>query len=548
MKKYIAILGITLGLSNVQAQNIEELMRYTQTEPLGTARFRALSGAFGAVGGDLSAISLNPASSSIFNNNQLAVTTSIYGSTNRTNYFGSTSEERLNDFDLNQLGGVLVFKTKKSGAKVNKFALAVNYEKQNNFNDAVSVKGVNPNNSIANYFLHHANKNGGVSAFDIDSFYYSHVFDANQNAYVEDYGFLANYFNTSEYAISNNLAPYIYQYLGETGGAFSFNDQQAFLGFESFIIDVADNYNDSNNRVYKSLVAEGGNYHQEHSIISSGYNGKLTVNGSISLHDRLIIGVNLNSHFSDFTRNSKFFERNNNPLSVNDRVKRIYFDNDTHTFGNGFSLQLGTILKVNKFLRLGASYESPTWHKLADEISQKLTVVSGNNLRELQPDVVNPNLTLVFEPYRIRTADKLNLSGALIFGKRGFLNIDYGWKFYERMQLRPEDEFEEQNSSIGNTFVNSKQLAVGGECKIERWSLRGGYRYETSPYIKKSLMSDLKGYSLGLGYNFGGTKVDIAYSTTSREVAKPIFDAGLIDNFTKNLRSNNLTATLSFEL
>lgn len=546
MKKIFLILGLVTVFTELKAQNIQDLLRYSQTEPVGTARFRGLSGAFGAVGGDLSAISLNPASSSIFNNNQFGVSLNNNYVSNRTNYFGTSSRENTNDFELNQLGAVFVFKSDNKKAKVNKFALSVNYEKQNNFNDATLVNGVNPNNSIANYFLNHANKNGGISAFDIDRFYYSHVLN-DQNVYVENYGFLANYFNTSQSNIQNNLGSYIYQYLGETGGTSSYSDQQAFLGFESYIIDVADDYNNSTNRKYKSLVAEGGNYNQEHSIVSTGYNGKLTFNGSVSIKDKVVLGLNLNSHFSDYTRLSRFVERNSNPMIANDRVKRIYFDNDIRTLGNGFSFQIGSIVKLSKFFRLGATYESPTWHKLADEVTQRLTAISGNNVRELTPDVVNPNLTLVFDPYKIRTADKLTLSGAVILGKRGFISVDYGQKFYDRMQLRPENEFKGDNDYVAKYFKTAKQLAVGGEFKIERWSLRGGFRLEESPYKNTEIMGDLRGNSFGVGYNFGGTKVDLAYSGYTRGMKEQIFTSGLVDNYARNTRNTNITATVSFE-
>jgi len=42
-------------------------LRYSTGETEGTARFKSMSGAFGALGGDMSAVSINPAGSAIFN-------------------------------------------------------------------------------------------------------------------------------------------------------------------------------------------------------------------------------------------------------------------------------------------------------------------------------------------------------------------------------------------------------------------------------------------------------------------------------------------------
>jgi hypothetical protein len=54
---------------------------------------------------------------------------------------------------------------------------------------------------------------------------------------------------------------------------------------------------------------------------------------------------------------------------------------------------------------------------------------------------------------------------------------------------------------MSSTLQNTGELRVGAEYKIERLSLRGGYRYEQSPYQDKTTIGDLTGYSGGLGYN-----------------------------------------------
>ena len=61
----IFILAISYrGLS----QNIFDGLNYSSNSIDGTARFNSMSGAFGALGGDLSAIAINPAGSAVFNN------------------------------------------------------------------------------------------------------------------------------------------------------------------------------------------------------------------------------------------------------------------------------------------------------------------------------------------------------------------------------------------------------------------------------------------------------------------------------------------------
>lgn len=110
MNKIIFLLIAGISINAIQAQESRDAIRYSQDNLNGTARFRAMSGAFGALGGDLSSINVNPAGSVIFSNNQLGFTLNNTFVTNKANYFGSSATETDNSIDLNQAGGVFVFK------------------------------------------------------------------------------------------------------------------------------------------------------------------------------------------------------------------------------------------------------------------------------------------------------------------------------------------------------------------------------------------------------------------------------------------------------
>ena len=110
MKKYLFFAFIGLSTIQLQAQEIKDAMRYTQDNTNGTARFRSMSGAFGALGGDLSSINVNPAGSAIFANNQLGFTLNNTSINNNSNFFDNTTNVKDSSFDLNQAGGVFVFK------------------------------------------------------------------------------------------------------------------------------------------------------------------------------------------------------------------------------------------------------------------------------------------------------------------------------------------------------------------------------------------------------------------------------------------------------
>ena len=66
---FILIITSTFSFS----QTFEDVLRYNSYTHEGTSRFNAMGGAFGALGGDVSAISVNPASSSIFIDSEIVI-------------------------------------------------------------------------------------------------------------------------------------------------------------------------------------------------------------------------------------------------------------------------------------------------------------------------------------------------------------------------------------------------------------------------------------------------------------------------------------------
>jgi hypothetical protein len=500
MKYYLSLLLISGFLSIVQAQEISDAIRYSQDNLNGTARFRAMSGAFGALGGDLSSINVNPAGSAVFSNNQTTVTLTNYSTKNQSDYFGGKMSEKENSFDLNQAGGIFVFKNNNKNSDWSKFAIAINYENTNNFDNSIVAVGTNPRNSIANYFLSYAN------------------------------------------GIPLNVIKYEkYSDLGH-------GEQQAYLGYQGYVINPTKN-NDSNTN-YSSNVREGGNYYHENNVYTSGYNGKLSFNAATQYKDKLYLGINLNSHFTDFRQSSRFYEDNSNTLDATDRINRLTFMNDLYTYGTGFSFQIGAIAKVSKKIRLGLAYESPIWYHLNDEFSQSLVSVSSNTSGELAPVTVNPNLTNYYEPYQLQTPGKFTGSFAYIFGKSGLLSIDYAMKDYRNTQFKPGNDsyYSSINDQMNTTLNCTGELRIGAEYRIQQWSFRGGYRFEESPYKNAKTIGDLNGYSSGLGYNFGATKVDFAYSTAKRATQQGFFAQGFTDGAKVNTTNNNFTMTLLFEL
>ncbi len=518
MKKIFSILITGLTVFSIQSQNINDALRYAQEDMTGTARFRAMSGAFGALGGDFSSLNVNPAGSAVFANNQVGFSLSNYNTDNKSNYFGTSKSKKDSAFDANQAGGVFVFNNPNQKTNWKKFALAVNYDNVKNLDNRIYSAGTNPTNSIANYFLSYANGNGGIPLELLQT----QPGESLQNLY----SYLGG--------LPDNSYPNVNGY----------NAQQALLGYQAFIIDP----NSPSTTQYISLVAPGGNYYQQNEVVTNGYNGKLTLNASAQYTDKLSIGLNVNSYFTDYRQAFIFTESNSNNTSTTDFVKSVRFANELYTYGTGISFQLGTIFKPINEIRLGLAYESPTWYRLNDEFSQYVVATSGSVNGDLAPDFADPETTMIYEPYKLQTPGKFTGSFAYVFGKTGLISFDYAIKDYSKTQFRPNREFTGANSEMENVLDVASEFRIGAEYKIKKFSLRGGYRLEESPYKNGKTVGDLTGYSGGLGYNFGKFKLDMAYSYAERDSQQAFFSQGLIDTATITSKNNNITLSLVFEL
>lgn len=505
MKKFSLLFIGVLSMSNIMAQDITDALRYSLDEVQGTARFRSMSGAFGALGGDLSAVSINPAGAAVFTKSHASFTLSNLDVNNQNSFLNTSNSSSESKIDVNQVGAAFVFENSNQNSNWKKFVLTVAYDKTSNFDTNWSANGTNVN-SIDSYFLAQA------QGLRLDQ-------------------------------ISGLPGESLSEAYREIGSVFGFRNQQAFLGYESFILDPAEDTDE--NTVYTSNIG-AGTFNQNYSYASTGYNGKFAVNVASQYKDKLYIGLNLNSHFINYDRSTFLNESNSN---IGSTVSNVQFENNLSTIGSGFSFQLGAISKLTEEFRVGLTYNSPTWYTIREESSQYLSTRRQEDGANLST-VINPNVINIFPDYRLKTPGKLTGSLAYVFGDKGLVSFDYSQRDYGNTEFRPTSDgyFAGQNNSISNSLTVASTYRLGGEYRVEAFSFRGGYRYEQSPYEDDTFYGDLNGYSLGLGYNFGTIRLDVAFDQSERSIDNQLYNIGLTDAVTVDGKNSNVTFTLGFNL
>lgn len=487
---------------SIQAQDVSDGVLFGQENLTGTARFRGMSGAFGALGGDLSAISINPASSAVFLRSSASFSLSGYNVYNESFYGDGLSINDDFSFNFNQAGGVFVFNNQNEEATFKKFSLALNYDLTNNLDDEYFAFG-NTQSTIGNYFLELSQ---GVPL---------ELLQLQEGESISD----------------------LYAFLGQNEG---FTAQQAFLGFQGFITEpVAD---EPDNTAYTSNIAPG-RFQQDYVYQSNGLNGKFSFNFGTELNNGLYLGANLNSHFINYERRTRLLETNSNTGS---NINEVYFENNLRTIGTGFSAQIGAIYKFENKFRIGLSYDTPTYYNIQEETSQYLDTFSDADGEA----IVNPNVINVFPEYELRTPGKYTASFAVLFGQEGLISVDYSYKDFTETEFssRFNDDFDVVNQAINNSLKGVSTLRIGGEYRVDEWSVRGGFRFEESPYENETTLGNLFGYSAGVGYNFGSFKLGVAYDVYEQDRAPQLYNVGLTNRAVINTIHSNLTATLSFGL
>lgn len=505
MKRIIILFMAVIAMPVAKAQDITDGLRYASDLTNGTARFNAMSGAFGALGGEMSSIGLNPAGSAVFLKNSGTVTFSVYDRENDADYFNTSTRGIDTDVNLSQAGGVFVFPNANEESLWKKFSIGINYENTQNHEDQVIIAGTG-NTSIASFFLNQAQ---GVPL---------NLLNTNGSSISDTYGFLG---------ISNGV------------GA-----QNAFLGYQGFIFDPV-NPDDPNNTSYNSNIAPGA-FNQEYYYFTEGYNAKYTFNFAAQYTDDFFFGINLNSHTIDYLRSTTLYETNSNTGST---VNEVEFRNNLGTRGAGFSAQVGVIAKVSNELRVGLTLDTPTWYEISEETTQYLETVRTEGEISIR-EIVAPAIINVYENYNLRTPGKYAASVAYVFGKQGLVSFDYSYKNYGNIEFRPTSDplFQTENAFIENVLAGASTYRLGGEYRIDQLSVRGGLRYEESPYEDGLTVGDLNGFSLGLGYNFGNYHFDVAYSRAEQERRQQLYSVGLTDTALVNTTYNNIVFTLGVNL
>lgn len=165
-------------ISNAQTLSYNDIgVLFSKENINGTARYNAMSGAFGALGGDLSSIETNPAGAAVFLKSEFSLSLNVSNTETASSFFG-TNELLENDYsNISQAGGVFVFDARNNSEWSN-FAIGFNYSMSNNFEDLWIASGNSGFAPISDFY-----DNDPVVYINSDGQYFENYTDGQTNKY-----------------------------------------------------------------------------------------------------------------------------------------------------------------------------------------------------------------------------------------------------------------------------------------------------------------------------------------------------------------------------
>ena len=480
MKKIIFIITLmSLGLTGVAQDFVDNALLFSRTRPGGSARIQALGGAQTSLGGDYSSAFSNPAGLGMFNRSEITISPSVNFSRVSSKYFGTTTDESRLGFSIPGLSFVYHHESdKESGFLGGSFSVTMN--RLNDFNRNFRYTAANDQNSLVDYFI-----------------------------------------NDAEGLDPDQLLPGGNNFFTLTG-----------LAYGNFLISEVP----AGSREYKSLLSalppEDGfpdeirTIQQEEISEARGAQTQWSISYGANFNDRVFLGAGIGIASIRYKVRQYFSERNFTFSESPDwnPVDNFRTDEEFNIRGSGVNLTLGAIVRPIDFFQIGISYATPTYYNIVDNYTARIDS-DWNVYNNGDPNY--PKDPLKYEEFDEPLISEYNLStpsrlsgGVTFISKLGFITFDVERSNYSRSRYDSniDADFNSENNSIKSEYDLVYNFRTGAEYRYENYRVRAGFNYMPDPFSFNDGDQSIKTFSGGLGYRAKSFFVDFAaiFSNTSR--------------------------------
>lgn len=446
MKKLLLSVILTLAVfAGVFAQNDLDAFRFSQTNWEGTARFMGAGGAFGAIGGDFSCLSTNPAGIGVFKKTEISFTPLVI-TAYKTNadYSGESSPSSRVRYSLSNFGAVFALPLHKSDEdpvsrwRMTQFGFG--YNRIMDFNNLTYATGMSNGNSIATAFVNAAN-----------------------------------------------------------GTGFGSLEGDALCAWNTWLIDTVPGENSQYREFLSGKALRQSNY-----VRTKGGIDEMSFSFGGNYNDQLFLGLTIGVPVLDYTSETEYVEEDENDVAGSFDKLRIL--DRLHTSGIGVNAKFGVIYQPVSFLRIGAAFHTPTYYGNLKETFDR--EVSSRFVNDGDVDSYEHSYDNISK-YKLSTPLRAIGSIGFVIAKRAFISAEYEFTDYGMATLYSSDNlmyrynFTEENLEISKKYRSCHSIRVGGELTVTNFFLiRLGYGYSTSPF--KDGANDGSAHTASGGIGFRG--------------------------------------------
>ena len=499
MKKIILFFAVSFIASWTYGQGEMDAFKLSGSDLSGSARGVAMGGAFGALGGDITGISQNPAGIGVYRSSEVVTSLSLASVNTETN----TSEniEKVDKLNFN-FGNFAFIAYMPLSGDVKAFNFGFSYNRLKNFDRNYFAKGYNLTSSLTDYIAYFTTREANVEPDDL----YSYDNKDKYDPWPYEQGF-----------------PWI-SVLGYNGG---------------LIVD--------NGHEYVSPLYDSETVDRKYFASEEGYIDSYDFTMGANILDKLYLGLTVSLTEMRYGLKSLHTEE----FELGGQCGLL---NSLDTDGAGYQVSVGAIFRPIDEFRIGVAYHSPTWYNLSDFYSAATTERTYSIDDDRIPKKTStPNDAAT--DYRFTTPDRWVVSFAGILGKKAIISLDYEYSDYSKMNLKNinglvDAGYKEQNGYIAEDFTRASTLKFGLEYKpIPQLALRAGYSCMESPLEKSfkngdrevlpigtitayTLDGNTNYYSYGAGFRFTPNfYMDLAFSfktqTNYLYTYSPLYEDGL---------------------
>lgn len=430
MKRIIVVL-LSAFCMQVSAQNQEDILRYSSRGMLGSARTMGLSGAFGAVGADLSAASINPAGLGLYRSNQFLISSAITANLTNTTYSGNLMSDSRTNFNLPNIGIALntidhyMGKPRTKGIIGGTLVLGLN--RLNDFGTNVQYAGNVRNATVGDYLARQA----------------------------EGY----NYTVLNQSSFDNYLAAQAWRValIDSLPGGNKYISIQELMGDTAYSVS------------------------QFQQIANRGRMQEWYFGGGINVSNFLYLGATMVIQQANYTSKLLYKESLKESSVQNNPYHSVSITQNVETTGSGVGGKFGFIIRPASFIRIGGAYHTPVRLSMTDNYENALSMRYSNGNTFTEPQLARKD----FYEYQIVTPGRLHANAAIIIGKAFLFTADYERLDYRKGRLQATNDladFMQANSNNQLLHTLAENYRTGIEFSYDFLRIRAGYAYLGSPF------------------------------------------------------------------